>query len=235
MGRYQDLVATCKRDRSRCPELPRKPPTLDLSRSQDTYLRLIRGYPRFRKLDTVLYLYAFSLRDQGRVAEAIAGFERLLAEYPRSRFRADAWMALAEHRFYERQDFGAAARAYERVLEVSRARRSTVWRCSRPPGAPGSWDGPTKRPPASSRCWTSASGAGARASRSRSGPPSCRIRPSSTWSSCSPRTTARPPRTPTTSSPRSAARPTRSGCSGASPTRCTTRPATSGRRMPTST
>jgi cellulose synthase operon protein C len=121
MGRYQDLVAACKKDRSRCPDLPRKQPTLDLSRSQSTYLRLIREYPRFRKLDTVLYLYAFSLRDQGRTEEAIAGFERLLAEYPRSRFRADAWMALAEHRFYERQDFAAAQRAYGRVLRYPRS------------------------------------------------------------------------------------------------------------------
>jgi TolA-binding protein len=121
MGQYQELVAACKKDRSRCPDLPRKQPTLDLSRSQSTYLRLIREYPRFRKLDTVLYLYAFSLRDQGRTQEAIAAFERLLAEYPRSRFRADAWMALAEHRFYERQDFGAAQRAYGRVLKYPRS------------------------------------------------------------------------------------------------------------------
>jgi TolA-binding protein len=121
MGRYQDLVAACKRDRSRCPDLPRRQPRLDLSRSQSTYLRLIRDYPKFRKLDTVLYLYAFSLRDQGQVAEAVAGFQRLLAEYPRSRFRADAWMAVAEHRFYELQDFQAAKEAYGRVLRYPRS------------------------------------------------------------------------------------------------------------------
>ncbi len=121
MGRYQDQVELCKRDRSRCPELPRKPPSLDLSRSQATYGRLIREYPRFRKLDTVLYLHAFSLRDQGRTEEAVAGFRRLLAEYPRSRFRADAWMALAEHRFYEQQDFLGAQRAYDRVLKYPRS------------------------------------------------------------------------------------------------------------------
>ncbi len=121
MGRYQDLVAACKRDRSRCPDLPRRQPRLDLSRSQSTYLRLIREYPKFRKLDTVLYLYAFSLRDQGHTAEAVAGFERLLAEYPRSRFRADAWMAVAEHRFYEQQDFTAAKDAYGHVLRYPRS------------------------------------------------------------------------------------------------------------------
>jgi TolA-binding protein len=117
MGRYQDLVDACKKDRSQCPKLPRKQPTLDLSRSQTTYLRLIRGYPNFRKLDTVLYLYAFSLRDQGKNDEAVAYFSRLLQHYPRSRFRADAWMAIAEHRFYDQQDFPGALRAYDRVVK----------------------------------------------------------------------------------------------------------------------
>jgi TolA-binding protein len=121
MGRYQDLVAACKRDRSRCPELPRRQPRLDLSRSQSTYLRLIREYPKFRKLDTVIYLYAFSLQDQGNAGEAVTHFQRLLAEYPRSRFRPDAWMAVAEHRFYEQQDFQGAREAYSQVLRHPRS------------------------------------------------------------------------------------------------------------------
>jgi tetratricopeptide (TPR) repeat protein len=111
MGRYQDQLAACRKEAARCLRLPPRPPRLELRRSQNTYLRLIRDYPNFRKLDTVLYLYAFSLQDEGRPAEAIATFERLLAQYPRSRFRADAWMALAEHRFYGQHDYAAAERA----------------------------------------------------------------------------------------------------------------------------
>ena len=117
MGRYQELLEACRTDRRRCPSVPRQVPKLDLSRSQSTYRQLIEDYPRFRKLDTVLYLYAFSLRDQGKGQEALAVFERLLEQFPRSRFRADAWMALAEHRFYEEQDFAEAKRGYERVLK----------------------------------------------------------------------------------------------------------------------
>ncbi|HEY0708774.1 MAG TPA: tetratricopeptide repeat protein, partial [Polyangia bacterium] len=117
MDRHQALVAACKKDRSRCPELSARPPRLDLSRSQATYQRLIKEHPGFRKLDTVLYLYAFSLRDQGKSGEAVEVFERLLRDYPRSRFRADAWMAVAEHRFYEQRNFAAAQSAYERVLK----------------------------------------------------------------------------------------------------------------------
>jgi cellulose synthase operon protein C len=121
MERHLALVAACRRDRSRCAELPRRPPSLDLSRSQTTYLRLIKDYPNFPKLDTVLYLYAFSLQDQGKNVESVAAFERLLREYPRSRFRADAWMAVAEYRFYEHQDFTGALAAYERVLKHERS------------------------------------------------------------------------------------------------------------------
>jgi TolA-binding protein len=115
MGAYQDALAACREDRARCPDVPRKQPRLDLSQAQSTYERLIKEYPKFRKIDTVIYLYAFSLRDQGRLDEAVVYFKRLLKEYPRSRFRADAWMALAEYRFYEQQDYAGALHAYDQV------------------------------------------------------------------------------------------------------------------------
>jgi TolA-binding protein len=121
MGAYQDQVTACKQDRARCAGLPPRPPRLDLSRAQSTYVRLIGEYPRFRKLDTVLYLLAFSLRDQGKLADAAGYFQQLLRDYPRSRFRADAWMALGEYRFYERQDLPGALRAYERVAKFPRS------------------------------------------------------------------------------------------------------------------
>ncbi len=117
MGEHQEAVAACRADRSVCPNVPKKTPRLDLSQAQSTYERLIRDYPRFRKIDTVIYLYAFSLRDEGRLDEAVVYFQRLLRDFPRSRFRADAWMALAEYRFYEKQDFARALGAYENVIK----------------------------------------------------------------------------------------------------------------------
>ena len=65
--------------------MPRKPPTVDLSQAQAVYLRLINEYPKFRKIDTVIYLYAFSLRDQGKIGESIKYFQTILDKYPRSR------------------------------------------------------------------------------------------------------------------------------------------------------
>jgi TolA-binding protein len=116
MERYQAAQAACRKNRSTCGQVPKHPPVIDLSRSQSIYTRLIQDWPHFRKIDTVIYLYAFSLRDQGRLPEAVHFFQRILDEYPRSRFVADAWMAIAEHRFYDQQNYHTALEAYEHVL-----------------------------------------------------------------------------------------------------------------------
>jgi cellulose synthase operon protein C len=117
MGAYQAAVSACHEDRSTCKLVPRRPPTVDLSRAQSVYQRLIAEHPRFRKIDTVIYLYAFSLRDQGKAAESVKYFQIILDRYPRSRYIADAWMAIAEFRFYEQQDYKSSLEAYEHVLK----------------------------------------------------------------------------------------------------------------------
>jgi TolA-binding protein len=117
MGAYQRAVTECHRDRALCHAVPRRPPRLELAQAQGVYDRLIREYPRFRKIDTVLYLYAFSLREQGDAGASVKYFQAILDGYPRSRFTADAWMAVAEHRFYEEQNYRSSLAAYEKVLE----------------------------------------------------------------------------------------------------------------------
>ena len=117
MARYQGAVTACHNDRAECPKVPRKPPSVDLAQAQAVYLRLINQYPKFRKIDTVIYLYAFSLRDQGKTGESIKYFQTILDKYPRSRYIADAWMAIAEYRFYEQQNYKSSLEAYEKVLQ----------------------------------------------------------------------------------------------------------------------
>src|SRR4029079_11811297 len=117
MGKYQEAVTACHNDRANCPRVPRKPPHVDLSQAQAVYLRLISNYPKFRKIDTVIYLYAFSLRDQSKTGEAVKYFQIILDKYPRSRYIADAWMAIAEYRFYEQQNYKSSLEAYEKVLQ----------------------------------------------------------------------------------------------------------------------
>ena len=92
-------------------------PTLDLISSQGLYARLLREYPNFRKTDAVLYLYGFSLRSEGKVDQALVQFKRILNEHPTSRFRPDAWMAVAEARFYEDSDYKGALAGYDEVLK----------------------------------------------------------------------------------------------------------------------
>jgi TolA-binding protein len=117
MGAYQAAVSACHDDHAQCPHVPRRTPTVDLSRAQSVYQRLITEHPRFRKIDTVIYLYAFSLRDQGKTAESVGYFQTLLDKYPHTRYLADAWMAIAEYRFYEQQNYKSALEAYEHVLK----------------------------------------------------------------------------------------------------------------------
>ncbi len=116
MAKYQEAVTACHNDRAQCPQVPRKTPSVDLAQAQAVYLRLINNYPKFRKIDTVIYLYAFSLRDQGKTGESIKYFQTILDKYPRSRYIADAWMAIAEFRFYEQQNYKSSLEAYEKVL-----------------------------------------------------------------------------------------------------------------------
>src|SRR5262249_9380290 len=92
-------------------------PELDLGSSQRIYKRLLAEYPQFRKIDAVHYLYGFSLRSQGRPAEALAQFKKILKDHPQSRFRPDAWMAVAEARFYEDGDYKGALDGYQQVLK----------------------------------------------------------------------------------------------------------------------
>ena len=117
MGVYQAAVTACHADRSACPRVPHRPPTIDLTQAQATYRQLITDYPKFRKIDTVIYLYAFSLRDQGKLGESIKYFQIILDRFPKSRYVADAWMAIAEYRFYEQQSYPTALEAYEKVLQ----------------------------------------------------------------------------------------------------------------------
>jgi TolA-binding protein len=117
MGAYQAAVSKCHDDRSLCKLVPHRPPTVDLARAQTVYQRLISEHPRFRKIDTVIYLYAFSLRDQGKTGESVRYFQTILDKYPRSRYVADAWMAIAEFRFYEQQNYKSSLEAYEQVLK----------------------------------------------------------------------------------------------------------------------
>ncbi len=117
MESWAKTVDACKDDPESCPSGPPDEPQLDLSGAQAIYVRLIGEYPTFRKLDTVRYLHAFALRDQGKTDEAQAQFRAIIEKHPSSTFVPDAWLAIGDHRFYASNDWTSALDAYEHVLE----------------------------------------------------------------------------------------------------------------------
>jgi TolA-binding protein len=117
MEAWAKTVDACKEDPESCPQGPPDEPQLDFSGSQVIYARLINEYPTFRKLDTVRYLYAFSLRDQGKTEEAQAQFRAIIEKHPSSQFVPDSWLAIGDHRFYGSNDWNNALEAYEHVLD----------------------------------------------------------------------------------------------------------------------
>ena len=138
MGSYQAAVTECHRDRATCPRVPRRPPRLDLAQAQGVYDRLIREYPRFRKIDTVIYLYAFSLRDQGRLGDSIKYFQTILDRFPALPVRRgclDGDRRVSFLRAAELQDLSPGVREGAGAPQVLRC---TTWRCSRPRGVTGS-------------------------------------------------------------------------------------------------
>lgn len=116
MEAWAKTVEGCRDAPESCPAGPPDEPQLDLTGSQAIYVRLIGQYPSFRKLDTVRYLYAFSLREQGKSDEAQAQFRAIIEKHPRSTFVPDSWLAIGDHRFYGGNDWAAALEAYEHVL-----------------------------------------------------------------------------------------------------------------------
>ena len=95
----------------------KEPPLPDYARTLALYERIIDDHPRFPRLDFVLYMKAFTLLERGESDAALPLFRRILAEFPESRFRPDAHMALAEHVFNTDYDYRAALAEYDRVLD----------------------------------------------------------------------------------------------------------------------
>jgi tetratricopeptide (TPR) repeat protein len=84
----------------------------------DTYRRLLDN-PRLASapgVDTAVFTYAYTLQHAGHPQEARAAYERLLKDYPRSRFVADAYLALADDLF-EAGRLAEAEVRYQKVLK----------------------------------------------------------------------------------------------------------------------
>ena len=84
--------------------------------SQDLYVEIIRNYPNFEELDTIYFQLGSNLMDLEEEEEALGLFERLLANFPQTRYLPEVLLYFADYYFQE-GDMDAALEAYQRVVE----------------------------------------------------------------------------------------------------------------------
>lgn len=84
--------------------------------SRDLFARVLKDYPWYSQYDLALYVDGFLAYEQNKPDEALERFNRILRDYPRSRFVPDAHMARAEALFNGKYDYAAALVEYEKVL-----------------------------------------------------------------------------------------------------------------------
>jgi len=97
------------------PENRGESPRPDYTVSVALYDRILEQHPDFDRLDLVLYMKAFAMREAGLDTVALELYRQILERFPESRFVPDAHMALAEERFAA-GDFTAALERYDRVI-----------------------------------------------------------------------------------------------------------------------
>jgi tetratricopeptide (TPR) repeat protein len=91
-------------------------PELDYRTPRELFAWVLRDYRWFDQYDLALYVDGFLASEQGKEDEARERFERILRDYPRSRFVPDAHMAKAEAIFNGKYDYAGALSEYEQVL-----------------------------------------------------------------------------------------------------------------------
>src|SRR5579859_1922312 len=92
-------------------------PEPNYDRARALFARVLRDYKWFESYDLALYVDGFLATEQGKQDEALDRFNKILADYPKSRFIPDAHMARAEAAFNGKYDYGAALVEYEKVMQ----------------------------------------------------------------------------------------------------------------------
>ncbi len=98
-------------DESECAE-----PQPQYAEPQRLYESVLQEFPDYQRLDEVIFRLGSGLLDAGEGAQAVGYLQRLVNNYPNSRYLADAYLALGEF-FFDEQMTGAAKDNYEKVLE----------------------------------------------------------------------------------------------------------------------
>ncbi len=114
---YQEQLTRADQDSTRpAPEIVE--PVIDYGRSLELYQRVVDHFPAGNYAAEALYNKAFLLEDRGDRREATESYRLLAANYPDSRYTADALMRVAEYYFAPPlRDIETAISYYNKVLE----------------------------------------------------------------------------------------------------------------------
>lgn len=96
-------------------------PEPNFDRARVLFSRVLKDYKNFEQYDLALYVDGFLATEQGKEEEALDRWNRILAEFPKSRFVPDAHMARAEAAFNGKYDYAGALVEYEKVLQYQQS------------------------------------------------------------------------------------------------------------------
>lgn len=91
-------------------------PVADYSEPQEIYKEILTEFPAYDRLDEVIFRLGDGLIEADKGAEAVSYLQRLVENYPNSKYLPDANLALAEF-FFKQEMLGAARDKYLAVLE----------------------------------------------------------------------------------------------------------------------
>jgi TolA-binding protein len=89
--------------------------------SRQLFAHVLNDYPWFEEYDLALYVDGFLATEQGKHEEALTRFERIIKEFPKSRFTPDAHMTKGETLLNEKYDYAGALAEYEFVLQYPKS------------------------------------------------------------------------------------------------------------------
>jgi tetratricopeptide (TPR) repeat protein len=81
------------------------------------YEKLLNDYPQYERNDQVLYQMSRAHEELGQIEEAMAVMDRLVREYPRSRYLDEVQFRRAE-RFFARRRYLDAEKAYTSIVNI---------------------------------------------------------------------------------------------------------------------
>ena len=93
-----------------------KEPVADYGEAQELYKAIVVQAPGYERLDEVFYRLGKGLIDAGKGAQAVQYLQKLVANYPNSKYIPDTHLALGEY-FFGKELLGAAKDNYAKVLK----------------------------------------------------------------------------------------------------------------------